>query len=123
MKMRRLLLAIVLPVTIAMGGCSINIGGSKGELADHSVREKQEKLQREKISRLNTGESLDVVQNNLGTPDFTEFYNRQNKKVKVLFYRTHRVKADGITTKDECTPLVFVDSKLDSWGERALAEL
>ena len=69
------------------------------------------------------GETIDVIRTDLGTPDFTEAYNRDNKKVKVLFYRTHRVKADGVTTKDECTALIFVDNKLDSYGDRALVEL
>ncbi|WP_279513250.1 DUF3192 domain-containing protein [Idiomarina aquatica] len=34
--------------------------------------------------------------------------------------RTHRTHADGMTTRDECTPIVFIDDKLTGTGELAL---
>ncbi|WP_062270779.1 DUF3192 domain-containing protein [Endozoicomonas arenosclerae] len=123
MKKHLIAIALIVPAAITLSGCSINIGGSKGKGSEYSHQHETDKLQREKISRLNEGEGIDSVRNNLGIPDFTESYTRHDKKIKVLFYRTQRVKADGITSKDECTPLIFVDNKLDSWGNNALAEI
>ncbi|MGI9278285.1 MAG: DUF3192 domain-containing protein [Endozoicomonas sp.] len=123
MKKHLFLIALVLPAAITLSGCSINIGGSKSKGPEYNQQQETDKLQREKVSRLNEGESIESVRNNLGIPDFTESYSRNDKKIKVLFYRTQRVKADGMTTKDECTPLIFVDKKLDSWGHHALTEI
>jgi hypothetical protein len=41
----------------------------------------------------------------------------------VLFYRTHRRDGDGVTTKDECTPLVFKNGLLIGWGDAAYQAL
>jgi hypothetical protein len=38
----------------------------------------------------------------------------------VLLYRTRLVREDGRTTRDETTPLVFVDGELVGWGESAV---
>ena len=48
----------------------------------------------------------------MGVADFNETYLDNGKTVNVVYYRTHRLHKDGLTTKDECTKLVFVDSKL-----------
>ena len=37
-------------------------------------------------------------------------------KPDVWFYQTRTVWADGLTTEDECIPLVFTDGKLSGWG-------
>jgi hypothetical protein len=42
--------------------------------------------------------------------------------VQVLYYRTRRVDDDGITTKNECTPLVFINNELVGWGELSLSK-
>ncbi|WP_034840876.1 DUF3192 domain-containing protein [Endozoicomonas numazuensis] len=123
MKKHLFLIALTLPVTIALSGCSINIGGSKSKGPEYNQQHETDKLQREKVSRLNEGESIEAVRNNMGIPDFTESYSKKDKKIKVLFYRTQRIKADGMTTKDECTPLIFVNNQLDSWGSHALSEI
>ena len=36
-----------------------------------------------------------------------------------MFFRTQHVRADGLTTQDECTPLLFENDKLIAWGEGA----
>ena len=56
----------------------------------------------------------------LGDPDFTDAFARGDSEYVVLRYRTQRVKGDGITTRDETTPLVFVDGNLVGWGESAI---
>ena len=60
------------------------------------------------------------VRGEFGKPDFNESFMRKGKEFVVLYYRTRHVESDGITTKDETTPLVFVDGALVGWGESAL---
>ena len=52
----------------------------------------------------------------LGAPDITEARMDGDETLQVMFYRTNHAKSDGITTKDECTPLLFKDGKLIAWG-------
>lgn len=40
----------------------------------------------------------------------------------ILRYRTHHRHSDGETTRDETTPLVFVDGTLAAWGEASLVD-
>lgn len=72
------------------------------------------------IKRLDLGRTLDSIENELGEPDFVESFHRNDDTFKVLYYRTHRRHGDGRTTKDETTPLVFVDGVLVGWGESAI---
>jgi Protein of unknown function (DUF3192) len=55
----------------------------------------------------------------LGSPDITEAKRTKDKNVQVLFYRTQHMKSDGITTQDECTPLLFVNGLLTAIGSPA----
>ena len=59
----------------------------------------------------------------LGVADFNEVYNKGDENIQVLYYRTNRKHADGITTKDECTPLIFKNGALVSWGDTAYSML
>ena len=43
----------------------------------------------------------------LGSPDITEAKKVDGKNYQVMFYRTQHVKSDGITTQEECTPLLI----------------
>lgn len=70
-----------------------------------------------KMSEINLGQSIQEVKLLLGNADFSEAKTTDNGPMQVLFYRTHRQKSDGKTTKDECTPLVFKDDALVAWGE------
>ncbi len=58
----------------------------------------------------------------LGSPDLTEAKIVDSTTYQVLFYRTVLQKSDGITTKDECTPLLFKDGKLIAWGKSAFEQ-
>ena len=69
------------------------------------------------LSLLNLGQSIDSVRQSLGGADFSEAKTSDGKQMLVLFYRTQHKKGDGKTTKDECTPLLFLDNKLVAWGE------
>jgi hypothetical protein len=53
----------------------------------------------------------------MGIADFNEFYIKGEDTYQVLYYRTQHIDGDGVTTKDECTPLVFKNSALLGWGE------
>ncbi|PKL94995.1 MAG: hypothetical protein CVV18_07155, partial [Gammaproteobacteria bacterium HGW-Gammaproteobacteria-8] len=56
-------------------------------------------------------------------PAFSEAFTIDGVAHRVLFYRTQRVEGDGVTTRDETTPLVFVEGRLAGWGETALVGL
>ncbi|GAB2993102.1 DUF3192 domain-containing protein [Psychrosphaera aestuarii] len=58
----------------------------------------------------------------LGSPDITEAKILDSETYQVMFYRTNHQKSDGITTKDECTPLLFKDGKLIAWGISAFEQ-
>jgi len=51
--------------------------------------------------------------------DFNELFEKQDGTYRVLYYRTQKTMGDGITTKDECTPLVFRNGELVGWGDSA----
>lgn len=55
----------------------------------------------------------------LGSPDLTEAKQIEDDALQIMFYRTHHKQSDGITTKDECTPLLFKNGKLIAWGDNA----
>jgi len=52
----------------------------------------------------------------LGSPDITEARKFPIGNFQVMFYRTHHIKSDGITTQDECTFLLFIDGVLKEIG-------
>ncbi len=82
--------------------------------------EDREAYNRQFINSLKLGElTLDQALEKLGSPDITEAKLVDNTNFQALFYRTHHVKSDGITTQDECSYLLFVD---DSLVEYAKAE-
>lgn len=60
----------------------------------------------------------DVV-NYLGSPDITEAKEVDNVVYQVMFYRTQNITGDGMTTKDECTAMLFIDDQLIAWGDNA----
>lgn len=78
--------------------------------------EDRELSNRKAIQNLRIGDSIDNVSANMGTADFNEIKPIGDKRYQVLYFRTHRAAGDGITTKDECTPLVFEHSTLIGWG-------
>lgn len=60
----------------------------------------------------------DVI-NILGSPDITEAKTVGNETYQVMFYRTHHKRGDGMTTKDECTAMLFKEGTLIAWGDSA----
>lgn len=81
---------------------------------DWQDREEFNKVQ---ISTLKLGVSKDEILALLGSPDITEAKKTEEGNLQVMFYRTQHMKSDGITTQNECTPLLFEDNVLVAWGD------
>ncbi|WP_317929439.1 DUF3192 domain-containing protein [Halioxenophilus sp. WMMB6] len=89
------------------------------ESAWHSRQESNNQI----ISQLDIGAERDRVVEQLGTPDFTEAFSLAGNNYYVLYYRTHWVKSDGETKKNETTPLIFLNGDLIGWGNTALENI
>ncbi|RUO80546.1 hypothetical protein CWI84_05670 [Idiomarina tyrosinivorans] len=81
--------------------------------------QERETFNAKQIGKLNLGMTKDALIRLLGSPDITEAKETPQGNVQVLFYRTHHVTSDGVTTKDECTALLFRDNELIAWGDSA----
>jgi len=111
MKKSILALIVVAPLSLSLTGCVIAVGGEDGN--SNSVHfEDREYENRKKIARLQLNSGFADVSAEMGVADFNESYLDDGKTVNVLFYRTHRLHKDGLTTKDECTKLIFVNHSL-----------
>ncbi len=71
------------------------------------------------IAKLKLGVTHTDIINLLGSPDISEAKEVANDKIQVMFYRTQHKTPDGITSQDECTPLLFKNDVLISFGENA----
>ncbi|TRX57066.1 DUF3192 domain-containing protein [Thalassomonas sp. M1454] len=122
MKKTLATLLLIAPLSLGLTGCIIvaDTDGNGHIMADHEDREYEN---RKKISRLELDMGYLEVQDYLGVADFNEVYEKNGETIQVLYYRTNRKHADSMTTKDECTPLVFKAKKLVSWGDSAYQQL
>lgn len=85
--------------------------------ADTMGWEDRQQYNKVQIGKLNLGTPKDHIIDLMGSPDISEAKLKSEDKVQVMFYRTHRKKSDGVTTQDECTPLLFKNDKLIAWGD------
>lgn len=69
------------------------------------------------MADLQLGDDENKVKALFGSADFSEAKFSQGAALSILFYRTHQKASDGITSRDECTPLLFSDGKLIGWGQ------
>ena len=106
-------------LAVTLSGCVVAVGGDHDFERDDSSWKKTQRYNQEQINKLTLQMSAEDIRTLLGTPDFTESFNKDGETVQVLFYRTHHQKSDGKTTKDECTPLVFKQNRLTGWGDKA----
>ena len=117
--MKRILIIAGIGATLlATSGCVIHLGEDIGQTHD-SVRA-EEMRARHRIAEWPLGTPSSVVLAELGTPAFTDLVDTPSGELRVLRYRTHRTHADGETTRDETTPLLFRDGRLVVSGELAL---
>lgn len=82
-------------------------------------REAYNKKYIETIAKTPTTVSQPQVIQQLGGPDITEGTSIAATYYQLLYYRTHRTISDGITTKTECTALLFIDRQLVATGAAA----
>ena len=111
----RLLVLVFLAVWLS--GCVVAIGNDGPESRDSRWAE-IERDNRRAIDSLLMGMGIREVQ--LAMPheaDFSEAFMVDGVAHRVLFYRTQRVEGDGVTSRNETTPLVFADGQLVGWGE------
>lgn len=120
--MNKFAMLAVFGLSLGLSGCVISVDGD-GKYGHHSDWQDTEQTNRKYISRLQLDESYDDVLNRMGIADFNEFYTKDKQTYQVLYYRTQRISGDGVTTKDECTPLVFKNGELVGWGETAFNEV
>lgn len=110
-------------VIVGLSGCVVAVGNDHAD-DDNWDKTKKTQIQNQSfINQLQTGVTLASVRNSLGNPDFSENFQKGGETVEVIFYRTHRTHGDGVTTKDECTALIFKQGLLVGWGDKAYQQL
>ncbi|GAA0816354.1 DUF3192 domain-containing protein [Colwellia sp. D2M02] len=116
MKKTVLVLLAATPLLFSLSGCVVKINDD-GINHDFVVdSEDRAYKNRKHIAAVNLGASIADIEEKLGVADFSETYSENEKTVKVLYYRTQRKHKDGLTTKDECTYLQFVNGELIKTG-------
>lgn len=84
--------------------------------------EDREQFNKVQIEKLSPGVTHESILDLLGSPDISEAKRVNGDVVQVMYYRTQHKKADGLTSQDECTPLLFKNKKLVAMGEQAETE-
>ncbi|TKB56672.1 DUF3192 domain-containing protein [Ferrimonas aestuarii] len=79
----------------------------------------REEYNQQTIGGLSLGTTKAEAIKLMGKPHFNDAQFVQGKQVQLLHWRTQRNEGDGKTTRDECTPLLFVDDVLFAIGEIA----
>lgn len=81
----------------------------------------REAFNRKMISQLPLDGSVSQtdVQQQLGGPDISEARQHNGQLLQLAYYRTHRALSDGLTTKDECTALLYQNRQLLAKGAAA----
>jgi hypothetical protein len=115
MKKSLLVLLVALPLASTLSGCMISVNDDdhhpfKDDRAERAYEN------RKKIERIQLGSSFTNMQESLGVADFSQTYTHNEHTIRVLFYRTQGLHKDGLTTKDECTFLEFIDGELSQTG-------
>lgn len=108
-------LFIALCSLLVISGCSINVND-----ASRLSQSQLETTNRALIATLTPGTDISIVRQQFGIADFDD---RLIDGHRILYYRTHHHRSGSKTTRDECTPLIFVDQKLVAWGQLALDKL
>jgi len=120
--MKKTILLIFATSSLLLSGCVISIDEDDfdGDYGSHSSWQKEQRENRKLIDRLVLGESKTEVMARMGSAAFNEALLKDDTEYQLLWYRTQHNRSDGVTTKDECTPLVFKNEELVGWGQTAL---
>ncbi|PCH94166.1 MAG: hypothetical protein COB83_12405 [Gammaproteobacteria bacterium] len=116
MKKSLLALFVALPLAATLSGCVISVNDGEVEksfLGDSGDRSYDN---RKIIAKVQLGSSFVDMQEKMDVADFSETYTHNEQTIRVLYYRTQRKHKDGLTTKDECTYLEFVNGELTQTG-------
>ena len=116
MKKTILALLIAAPLVMSLSGCVVKINDDGVDHGFMSDSEDRTYKNRKKISKVQLGTSFMDLQDKLGVADFSETYKNGEDTIRVLYYRTQRKHKDGLTTKDECTYLHFINGELVETG-------
>lgn len=111
-------LAAVLLSSAALSGCVVAIGNDAFQ-EDEKWQQEQKRNDRY-IDGVQIGTSISTIQADLGDADFRDSFQRNGEVFEVLYYRTQHRHSDGKTTRDETTPLVFIDGALVGFGPSAV---
>ena len=116
MKKSIIALLIAAPLAMTLSGCVVKINDNG--IGSDFIGDNEERTykNRKKITKVQLGASFIDMQEKLGVSDFSETYTDGDNTVRVLYYRTQRKHKDGLTTKDECTFLQFINGKLVETG-------
>jgi hypothetical protein len=117
--MKKTLIAAAIILPLSLSGCVVSVGGGDGDDGYSSSWQDREHQNRKHIAKLMPDINISTVIDRMGVADFNELYKKQDDQIQVLYYRTNRQDGDGVTSKDECTPLVFKNGQLVGWGETA----
>jgi hypothetical protein len=117
-------LVAAVAVISSLSGCVVAVGNDDFDDDDDGNNwKKTQQYNQNYVSGLKMGTDIGAVRQNLGVPAFSESFNKQGETVDVLFYRTHHSHSDGMTSKDECTALIFKRGVLVGWGDKAYQNL
>jgi hypothetical protein len=121
--MSKVVLGAVVLISAMTSGCVVYVSDEgDGYHAYRDSTARNERRNRDVIAQLDLGTPIEEVLRQLGKPAFSEAWTSGGEEVRVLRYRTHRTEADGDTTVDETTPLVFRAGRLVGVGERAVSD-
>jgi len=118
--LKKSLLAAALLSSLTLSGCIVVKESSYDRDNEKYEGQQSEQRNRAAIASLPPALSVSETLSRLGTPDFNDSWKTEQHSYQVLYYRTHRTHADGMTTRDECTAIVFIDKTLSGTGEMAL---
>jgi hypothetical protein len=116
MQKKLITLLLVTPLIAALSGCVVKLNNNDEGYSYSTDSEDRTYNNRKQIGKLPLGASFIDIQDKLGVSDFSETYSDNSDAVRVLYYRTQRKHKDGLTTKDECTYLQFVNGQLVATG-------
>ncbi|MDP7592649.1 MAG: DUF3192 domain-containing protein [Litorilituus sp.] len=114
--MKKTIIALVVAAPLTLSGCVISVGDDGVEHSTGFNHEDRSYKNRKQLNSLQLGASIVDIQEKLNVADFSEMYSVNNDTVRVLYYRTQRKHKDGLTTKDECTYLEFINGALVQIG-------
>ena len=117
--MKLLFTFLVLSALSTLTGCVIAV--NTDDWNDGEGWHARQSQNARKIEALELGKTEASIRVDFGEPDFSESFIREGQSYLVLYYRSRHVTHDGMTTKDETTPLVFVAGHLVGWGDSAVA--